>query len=422
MPSRFLLILALAASLAVCSGDTRFLDPDDGNGGDNGGGDLRADLTVQVGLAEPDAEIASLLGWPVGAVVEAEVVVRRLGQTDAVTLVSDSSGLAIFPELLVGSYSVLVRRAFTPAEEDELRVSGGEHSDVDVLGGGATIALSAPGREVELEARAGRRGSLVISELNRSTPFSESDIYRGAHYIEFYNNSDSTIYLDGKIVGFGMILLESESYPCESLESWRLDPDFLWSRLHMRFPGHGTQFPLGPGGVAILAKRAIDHSEFWPGTPDLSAADFESVGANDVDNPSVPNMIDVGLSRWDDAQGHGMLLGFGIYFIAEESNVEELAVDDLPTPGGMHRGFPVSSVLDILPLLRYPHPDAAQHCAQVIHPTLDRAPLQSPPPGEIQSSRRRVLTTLAGGRVILQRTRTSALDFEHGTLTPGVVP
>jgi hypothetical protein len=426
---RTLPLLVACAVTFGCAGDVRFLEPDDGGGNGDGGGDLRADLTVTAVLASQDAAIGTILGWSSGRIEGAEVVIRRTGQNETSVQVTDSLGRATFTEILVGNYQISVRRMLSELEEERLREED-EFSDVDVFGGGRALSVSAPSRSEEIEVAAGRSGSLVISEFFRASPQSETDGYNLGHYIEFYNNSDSTIYMDGKILGYGVSpLVEHIDITCSSTERWRLDPVAIWSKFHVRFPGHGTQYPVLPGRAVVLAMDAIDHSEFWPGLPDLSGADFESIGTQDPDNPAVPNMIDVGFQPWRSATGHGMFFSPGIYFLTVPLDLSQLPAEEVPTFGTReHRGFPAGAVLDVA-VFQHPHsvidelPNSDGACEKLISESFDLSPFHDLPPSrEIVSTHRKVLTTLSDGRRVLQRTRTSALDFEVREYSPGRVP
>jgi len=57
---------------------------------------------------------------------------------------------------------------------------------------------------------------------------------------------------------------------CTEFESWRMDPDGVWSEKHLRFPGTGREYPLAPHEARVVATQAIDHREVHPelGLPD----------------------------------------------------------------------------------------------------------------------------------------------------------
>ena len=44
----------------------------------------------------------------------------------------------------------------------------------------------------------------------------------------------------------------------------RNDPQGIWADRIFRFPGRGTDYPLPPGSIALIAKSAIDHRQLYP--------------------------------------------------------------------------------------------------------------------------------------------------------------
>ena len=133
---------------------------------------------------------------------------------------------------------------------------------------------------MEVEAVAGRRGSLAISEIHDWWPVVTSGPtaqYTQAVYIEVYNNSASTLYLDGKILGEGFWhvreseLNASSLNNCAEFESWRMDPLVSGQSNTCAFRGPVASYPLAPHEAQVVATQAIDHREVHPelGLPDL---------------------------------------------------------------------------------------------------------------------------------------------------------
>lgn len=147
---------------------------------------------------------------------------------------------------------------------------------------------------VQLNATA-KTGGLVMSEIffsGSTTP--EDRNYNGDQYVEFYNNSDEVIYLDGLCIGTHGSITSNPS-PWVDNDGNLLDVIPITFQSFM-FPGTGETYPLQPREVAVLAVTAIDHTaaDANPNSPaDLSNADFETYvhPDRDVDNPSVPNLI-----------------------------------------------------------------------------------------------------------------------------------
>jgi hypothetical protein len=260
-------------------------------------------------------------------------------------------------------------------------------------------------------------------------------VYAFAGFLELYNNSDTTIYLDGTLVGFGPHYTRDgtttpSGISCGDGAPYQLDPDGLWSQGIWRVPGTGSQHPLAPGRAAVLATDAINHGEVDPRLPDLSAADFEFIGSQDADNPTVANLAEVGPQEAFNLGGHGALFWSDVpWWVAKDVDLDLQPRAQLPGSTRFFLRIPRASILDVFMSVYVPAVIAAVGlplCPQLLSPVFDRQPAslldaQSPNPGTIV---RKVFTTLPDGRVILLRTRATANDFErlHVAGTPGRVP
>lgn len=426
--------LALAAVvLQACDQGFTLVDPaSEGEPGSEPGAVQRATLSVAVTLSGEDSVLAERIGSPGGTLREALVTIVRERSTDpALTAPTDESGIARFDSLLEGRYRVSALRVLT---SDEIALLDTQDSDVKAFGGGSRYSVSAPSTAVVLRAFAGRAGSLVISEVYIGEPrLPSGEFYSIATYIELYNNSDTIIYLDGKVLVKGMIFGvrdRNETFNCETMARWQFDPEGIWTgRFIEAFPGSGRQYPLAPGRAVVVATDAVDHRPILAGLPDLSRANFEFIGSADVDNPSVPNMVRLG--REFVLLGHGGLL-FGtldfVFAVADSLDVASLLKEDVP--GALspeHWQVPRKKILDVVTIAMTPELEAAlgagPQCPTYVHESFDRqqAPL-SQGPESLFAIARRVLGVTPDGRNILQRTKTSSLDLTRLNMTPGSVP
>ena len=275
----------------------------------------------------------------------------------------------------------------------------------------------------------------MISEIHDWSPnvdFGPALQYSHARYVEIYNNADSTVYLDGKILAAAFwhvwesSLDETSADNCEKFKRWRLDPKGIWSEWHLRFPGAGREYPVPPGQARVVATQAIDHREVAPelGFPDLSDADFEVVGTGqDVDNPAVPNMEDVGLRPSVDAAGRGFLSLEPALLVVDNVDLESLRVDKLPLPHPNYRRLPDEAILDLVALHLDPMTvDWNQRvCDRIVNEVFERQAALLLDFQAGNSIHRRVLGTTPAGHHILQRTKTSSVDLERGPRSPGRV-
>ncbi|MFQ5705485.1 MAG: DUF4876 domain-containing protein, partial [Gemmatimonadales bacterium] len=275
---------------------------------------------------------------------------------------------------------------------------------------------------------------LVISEwyFTAIVPPAQNSIYYFPGYVEIYNNSDSTIYLDGKVFGAGWSISSDflPGRPCADDIQLRDDRRGIFARFMQAFPGAGTDHPLAPGAAVVIATDAIDHTQLVEGTMDLSGADFEFFGPTDVDNPAVHNMIDVGLAPW--IMGHGLFflpLGAGseVPFIADPVDISALPVElDPDDISGSPRAFvryPGDKILDIATFRDRLNSELDAECLRMVNVKFDRVEgYFLPSTNAAVSTHRRVAGFRANGQAILQRTRTSAADFMVGPFNPGIPP
>ncbi len=240
-------------------------------------------------------------------------------------------------------------------------------------------------------------------------------------FFEFYNNSDTTIYVDQMVMGrtYSFVnFLGNNS--CADLRQYRNDPLGIWSASFHQFPGSGTEHPVAPGQVVTIALDAVDHSVVYPSLPDLSQADFELEGTADTDNPDVPNMP-------SPFPSHTLRHGFAAfsraaYFLALP--VDASALETQLIGSIRYARFPSDRIVDVLtthsasPSSQPPFP-LDEYC-QWINREFDRLEAMWYRPGGDNriSLHRRILREESAGPV-LQDLNTSFTDWVLGVYSPG---
>lgn len=125
-----------------------------------------------------------------------------------------------------------------------------------------------------------RISPIVINEIYYSCP-ANSGCYISDQYVELYNASNTTQYLDKLFI-------------CR-ISGTRNFGDNLVAIEYYRFPGSGTDYPIEPNQFIVIAQDAIDHVMVGgaKGSIDLSHADWEFYNQHvaDIDNPNVPNLF-----------------------------------------------------------------------------------------------------------------------------------
>jgi hypothetical protein len=411
--------------LCACSGEVELYDPSQTPQDTLPTGVQKADLSLTFRIASEDSAVAQALGWPEGAVPDAEVTLSRTGSSEELTGTTDAEGSITFEKLLEGNYRASAVRILT---EEERALLADPDRDVNALGGGGSFDVSAPATEKMISLAAGRPRSLVISEMSPVAEPNPAGFYSFGNYLELYNNSDTTVYLDGKLIGNAFApSYDYPKWPCAEYERWSNDPEGIWAMFIYQFPGTGRQHPLAPGELAVIATDAIDHREYGDGAVDLSDADFEFIGTGDVDNPAAPNLVSVGQRPCCPGTTHGLEFRWPDLFVANPVDLDAVPKEvptNYPSTSAVWR-IPAEAVLDAALFESVRNSLGYPLCPNPIHDNFDRQTaviIRGSAEGSHYSAHRRILYTLPDGRAILQHTRTSARDFVWALRSPGELP
>jgi hypothetical protein len=114
-----------------------------------------------------------------------------------------------------------------------------------------------------------------------------SKYYFYDQFVELYNSSQDTLYLDGCIL--------TRNFPSDREDIEEID--HVRAIYAFQFPGvpiTGEQYPIYPGQLVVVAADAIDHS-LYANAIDLSGADWEFFNplGSDYDVPGVPNVVSI---------------------------------------------------------------------------------------------------------------------------------
>jgi hypothetical protein len=400
-------LLAGTLSVAACGGDTELVRPLPRTS---------AEFSVRV-LPDPDdLSVAQRLGWADG-IPDADVVLTPVDSSSPPdTAHTDADGVAEFGSVPSGDYIVEAHRWLTPAE---LAQVSPDSANGWVLG----ARITAPGiGTASVLAVASRRRSLVISEWSFNIPYiSGLGQYDYGGFLELYNNADTTLFLDGMVIA--EIAYGTQGESCALFAQFNNDPAGIWTSFFQRLPGTGSDYPLAPGQVALIATDAIDHRAVFPGTLDLQLADFEFIGQKDADNPAVPNAVDIGFEPH--SNGHGLFFPFDAVAIARPFEVGDMVRGAQPNgrPAGR---IAAADLLDVLTLQFNYLPALPRLCSNFVHPRFDREYSRARGYDALEEEQhslvRRSTGLTSAGHVVLQYTRSSNLDFIRSLRTPGRYP
>jgi hypothetical protein len=401
-------LVAASIVLAACDARVRLVEPR-----------ASAAPPAVLTLAASDTALARRAGWSPG-VPGTGVYIRRDKDPSVATFTADEHGVAPLSDLPAADYWVWAEKRPAGAEL-EAPVSAPA-----ALGAGGQLTLQS-GSYDTLLLRGQVNGALVISEFHYVWPppavVPPDGDYVYDWYIELYNNADSTIYLDGKIVGAGFdYTVDSDLWPCTETEAFRNDPRGIWSQRFQAFPGSGHDHPLAPGQAVVIAEQAIDHSAVYPGLPDLRNADFQFSWSSRAMNPAVPSMVPIQITTWPRVT---IFRNYGAAFVAAPLEVASLERKTSRWQGDFVL-FPRETLLDLAQIYDEERVTrgVAPFCRAFVHPSLDALAAFASPDWTKRGNGTHLLSAqrkvLPDGH--LQRTGTSAVDWEIRARSPGKVP
>lgn len=211
------------------------------------------------------------------AVPGADVTLTSVNYRLIYTSITDDNGQALFQNLIPDFYNCSVQKTYP--EDTILHYLGYKREEI-LVGSLAACKMSSSADSLKVLLKQVPRNPFVISEIYYNGAPPPPPLYYHDQFTEIYNNSSVTEYLDGYIIG-------DQDY------GYKEDPDFMYSIHLYQFPGNGYDYPVPPGGTVIIAQDAENHLLKNAHSLDLSQADFEYYNplSNDIDNPDVPNMI-----------------------------------------------------------------------------------------------------------------------------------
>ncbi len=210
----------------------------------------------------------------------AQVFINSLSYGVSYSALTDTLGQVVFSQVLPDVYNISVTKRLRAGQVEQVvgapteRALNGQLQNIQVSGAQYdTVIYVSP---VQL-------GDLLISEIYyNGSPKDPIPYYFHDQFLELYNNSSDTLYLDSILVA--------------DVDYGHIEEDVIYAIHAYMFPGSGSEYPLGPGEFAVIAQDAINHTEANHSSIDLSAAHFEyfiKSPPGDVDMVNVPNMIQI---------------------------------------------------------------------------------------------------------------------------------
>lgn len=287
------------------------------------------DGTIQAKFVVIDTSgtlLTDSLSAPTAVVPHARVRMSSIDYSIPLRFESDENGIVEISNERAAHYRISVDK-FLSAQY--MLTLGKKALDVMLSG---SIEIKLHNQQVDeidtIKVGASYLSSIVINEIYYACP-ANSGLYFSDQYIELYNASDSIQYLD-------QLLICRMSGTPEYI-------DFAVAIRYYQFPGSGTDHPIEPGQLVVVAMDAIDHVNVGGavGSIDLTHADWEFYNQfyPDLDNPNVPNILNASFESggWD----------FMINLSADEVcliKVEDL--NSVPFSEGSYKLFSIFDIVD----------------------------------------------------------------------------
>lgn len=389
------------------------------------------------------------------AVDNGQVTLSNTNTGDTYNQSSNASGVAVFENILPGTYNVTVTKTLSASEFTTLFGYEPFAGEVTFNGSQEQVVVSDSQAATAVELKSARIGDLVIKQIY----YAGSSATKGAvfrdQFIEIYNNSNEMIYADSLYIGqlYGKTNTNTESYTLSNgqydwtqsvgMNDSKANTDYVYADYVLQVPGSGTDYPIAPGKSMVIAQTGINHKEPLldnTGKPlsvkdpsltvDLSTADFEvylgdfrkSIGEEpyryDIQNPAVTDMT---VSYWGNANNYSgnkdfLLdnLGRDSFIIFRSTDLNEYT--DYPDPSitevvaGSTKYFlqiPNTTIIDGVELQHY---NPSSQRPKMLPSEIDASFINCDASFNSQSVIRKTKATV-DGRVILQDSNNSAEDF-----------
>lgn len=272
---------------------------------------------------------------------------------------TDNQGKLILSNLPSATYGISVRQSH-PLDPNIMIV--GSIKEIEVISG-STICDTVFGRPISSTG-------IAINEIYTVGPVNSIFFYFDQFY-ELYNASDSIRYLDG----VWLMRVSGNSDGKGPGADEHDDGDIDGVTYAFKFPGYSGEqnHPIYPKQFIVIASDAVDHRTVVSTSIDLSNADWEcynQYSAEDIDNPNVPNLLNMLPHRTQDFR---LALVADVFVVTDgRDTVWEDGID-------------ISTVIDGMEFQSMPHPQSLK----TLDSRIDRGYALSPPRYSGRSLQRR---------------------------------
>lgn len=228
-----------------------------------------------------DVQVTMPTGFKSDAFYANQTVNISKGSAVVYTATTDDKGVAHFENVIPDVYDISTSCEISG--DDYVNMAEGDVENTAVLITGSMLQQTVVTEDsISLATQMSLKQSLLISKIYYAgCKDNLNKNYTADQYIEFFNNSDEDIYVDG--LYFALIEAESTAaFPAS------LNQDYVHAKQVFQFPGNGQNYKVEAGKTILVVNSAIDHTVSALKSVNLTSATFEAKNPNKVNNPSTP--------------------------------------------------------------------------------------------------------------------------------------
>lgn len=198
---------------------------------------------------------------------------------------TDANGNVKFTDVVPDIYNISTSWEIDGNTYIELADTVVENHDV-TLSGSIQKQQIFSSKTLELKLSKALKQSLIISKIYGSgTKDNNNKNYIADKYVEIFNNSDETQFIDSTIY-IGFVEAYSEiAFPASA------NPGYVYARQVFRFVNSDEKILVLPGQSILVVNSAIDHTQYATTSVNLRNADFEAKSPTYSNNPEVKEMF-----------------------------------------------------------------------------------------------------------------------------------
>lgn len=355
------------------------------------------------------------------------VVIQNTTNESKDSVLTNSTGVAIFEDLTPGTYNLSCVKNLTAQEASdasgyfEAIVLNGTKANVNLFGGVDSVD------ELVLDGKPS--SALIIKEVYYSGANDPSwaTLFKD-QFVEIYNNSAEVVYADGLyLASLSPQKVGASSSDVPSTLSFE---EFVYAEKVAQIPGSGQDYPVLPGESIVIAYNAVDWTDAGAKdfTVDLSGADFEiyavewleSLGRTgntwfDIDNVDVANMNMIYLNIENGGSFNLQTGGASMAILNCDETPSETILDPAASESNpiYFMKLKVADIVDGVDLLANAEAGDFKRLPASIDAGFNYVTGSS---YTSLSVSRKVAKTTTNGRVIYKDTNNSSEDFEAGNV------